>query len=140
MSQEKQVKVLVVDDEPSIRVLVQRALERNGFYADVASDGVEALGKLESEAFDLLILDLMMPRLNGFDVVEKLARNPNGLPKILVMTAASPSVLHDLPVHRVEKIITKPFEVQHLVASAMHLAASANGDAAAEETPPGGKR
>lgn len=119
----KQLRVLVVDDDASIRLLVKRALEKHGFFElDVAADGVEALRKLEEEHFDLLILDLMMPRLNGFDVVERLSRTGAEMPKILVMTAASPSVLRDLPVHRVEKIITKPFEIQTLISSALDVA------------------
>lgn len=124
---EKQVRVLVVDDEPSIRLLVSRALERNGFATDAASDGVEALQKLENGQFDLLILDLMMPRLNGLDVIEQLTESAGRPPKILVMTAASPSILRDLPVDRVQKIITKPFEIQTLIRSAID-AANAGGE------------
>lgn len=120
----KQLKVLVVDDEPSILKLVSRALQKNGFETEVASDGVEALTKLEAARFDLLILDLMMPRMNGFDVIEQLSENGERPPKILIMTAASPSILQDLPVDRVEKIITKPFELQTLIRSAFEAASA----------------
>ena len=119
---EKQIKCLVVDDDPSIRLLVQRALQKSGFEAATASDGVEALRMLEENDFDLLILDLMMPRLNGFDVVERLRSNASTTPKILIMTAASPNVLRDLPVDRVGKIISKPFELQTLISSAIAVA------------------
>jgi len=121
---EKQIKCLVVDDDPSIRLLVQRALQKSGFEAATASDGVEALRMLEENEFDLLILDLMMPRLNGFDVVERLRSNSSTTPKILIMTAASPNVLRDLPVDRVGKIISKPFELQTLISSAIAVAGS----------------
>jgi len=121
---EKQIKCLVVDDDPSIRLLVQRALQKSGFEAATASDGVEALRMLEENEFDLLILDLMMPRLNGFDVVERLRSNASTTPKILIMTAASPNVLRDLPVDRVGKIISKPFELQTLISSAIAVAES----------------
>ena len=121
---EKQIKCLVVDDDPSIRLLVQRALQKSGFEAATAADGVEALRMLEENEFDLLILDLMMPRLNGFDVVERLRSNASTTPKILIMTAASPNVLRDLPVDRVGKIISKPFELQTLISSAIAVAES----------------
>ena len=122
---EKKIKCLVVDDDPSIRLLVQRALQKSGFEAATAADGVEALKMLEENEFDLLILDLMMPRLNGFDVVERLSSNASSMPKILVMTAASPSVLRELPVDRVGKIIAKPFELQTLISSAIAVTESA---------------
>ena len=121
---EKQIKCLVVDDDPSIRLLVQRALQKSGFEAATAADGVEALRMLEENEFDLLILDLMMPRLNGFDVVERLSSNASTTPKILIMTAASPNVLRDLAVDRVGKIISKPFELQTLISSAIAVAES----------------
>lgn len=139
-SDDKQLKVLVVDDEPSIRLLVSRALQRNGFETDVASDGVEALEKLEQDRFDLLILDVMMPRLNGIDVIEQLSGNAERPPKILVMTAASPSVLRDLPAHRVEKIITKPFELQTLISSAIAAASAEPAEPEDAETLNAGSR
>lgn len=121
---EKKIKCLVVDDDPSIRLLVQRALQKSGFEASTAADGIEALQMLETGSFDLLILDLMMPRLSGFDVVERLRSNASTMPKILIMTAASPNVLRDLPADRVGKIISKPFELQTLISSAIAVAGS----------------
>ena len=111
-------RVLVVDDEPSIRLLVQRALELHGFEVGVAADGEEALRKLDESTFDLIILDLMMPRLDGFDVIEKLDGR-SAPPKVLIMTAASPSVLRELPEERVKSILAKPFEIHDLVRSAI---------------------
>lgn len=127
MGLETPKRVLVVDDDPAIRLLVERVLSKNGFEADTATDGAEALAKLEEHHFDLLILDLMMPRVNGFDVVEQLVQAGEKAPKILVMTAASPAVLRDFPRDRVEKIISKPFELQTLVNTALEATSAKNG-------------
>ena len=127
MVQSRPVRVLVVDDDPSIRTLVVRALQRNGFSVEAAKDGVEALSRLESETFDLLVLDLMMPRLDGFAVVDELCKRELTPPmKIMIMTAASPSILRQVPRQRVAKIITKPFDLHTLIESAKGLSATAN--------------
>ena len=112
-------RVLVVDDEPSIRLLVTKALERHGFVCDTAADGVDALHKLEGNTYDLMVLDVMMPRLDGFGVIEKISGEK--LPKVLIMTAASPAVLKQLPRDRVDGVITKPFDIRELIDSARTL-------------------
>jgi CheY-like chemotaxis protein len=81
-------RVLVVDDEPAIRLLVQRALEYRGFVVDTAADGVEALEKVRQWRPDLLLLDAMLPKLHGFEVARRLRSDPvtRSLP-IVIMTA-----------------------------------------------------
>ncbi len=116
------IRVLVVDDEPSIRLLVTRALEKKGFTVDSATDGVEALEKLSEQKYDLLVLDLMMPRLDGLGVIEQLGAAVQP-PKILVMTAASPAILHQIPRERVAGIIHKPFDLSTL----LHCAQTVSG-------------
>lgn len=127
LSAENSSRVLVVDDEPSIRLLVTRALEKRGFEVDSATDGVEALQKLSERRYDLLVLDLMMPRLDGLGVIEKLPEN-GAVPKILIMTAASPSVFHQIPRERVDGIISKPFELDSLIESAENLSGPSSDD------------
>jgi CheY-like chemotaxis protein len=122
MSAEKPARVLVVDDDPAIRTLVATALQRNGFFVEAAKDGVDALAQLENGHFDLLVLDLMMPKLDGFGVVDRLYQKGASVPKIMIMTAASPSVLRQVPGERVAKIITKPFDLSTLINSAKDLA------------------
>lgn len=65
-------RVLVVDDEPMVREVLARYLERDGFTVDLAVDGVDALQHLESVGADLVVLDLMLPRLDGFEVLRRL--------------------------------------------------------------------
>lgn len=81
-------RVLVVDDEPAIRLLVQRALEYRGFAVDTAGDGLEALEKARQWRPDLLLLDAMLPKLHGFEVARRLRSDPatHALP-IVIMTA-----------------------------------------------------
>jgi len=112
-------RVLVVDDEPAIRLLVTKALEKHGFKVESAVDGIDALHKLEQSTYDLMVLDVMMPRLDGFGVIEKIA-GPQA-PKVLIMTAASPAVLKQLPRDRVAGVITKPFDIRELVDSARSI-------------------
>jgi DNA-binding response OmpR family regulator len=81
-------RVLVVDDEPAIRLLAQRALEYRGFTVDTASDGMEALEKVRRWSPDLVLLDAMLPKLHGFEVARRLRSDPatRALP-IVIMTA-----------------------------------------------------
>ena len=62
-------RILVVDDEPNIREVVELYLRRDGFAVDVAADGEEALAIVEKQPPHLVILDLMMPRLGGLEVL-----------------------------------------------------------------------
>ena len=70
------VKILLVDDEPSIIKMVGKRLEFAGYQVVAAMDGQEALEKAQSELPDLIILDLMLPKLNGYSVCATLRRDP----------------------------------------------------------------
>jgi two-component system response regulator MprA len=111
----KKLRVLVTDDDPAIRTLVARVFARHGFEVVSASDGVEAIAKLDAESFDLLVLDLMMPRIDGIGVIKHLEKRGDNTPPILVMTAAVPDILRRLPPERVASIITKPFDLDELM-------------------------
>ena len=65
-------KILVVDDDQATRHLLRKVLTKAGFTASVAKDGVEALGALRAQRFDLLLLDVWMPRMNGIELLTKL--------------------------------------------------------------------
>lgn len=81
--------ILVVDDEPSVRSLLADILELEGYRVQVAEDGPTALMKMHRRAPDLVILDVMMPRMSGIDVLAEIRRDPEigGLP-VLMLTAA----------------------------------------------------
>lgn len=112
-------RALVIDDDAGIRVLVTRILERNGFEVEVARDGAEGIEKLASSDYGVIVLDLMMPRVDGTAVVKYLTLYyPEKLPNVIVTTAFGSSALEKVcpPVHH---FLEKPFDVAVLVAQAV---------------------
>ena len=108
-------KALVVDDDAGIRLMLQRVLARNQFDVEVALAGAEALEKLLAADYDVIVLDLMMPRITGQGVVEYLTRTrPDYIPRIVAVTAFGSRALAEIapPVGRV---IEKPFDLNHLL-------------------------
>jgi len=91
-------------------VIAQRA----GVLADEASDGVHCLELLDRNRYDLIVLDLAMPRLNGFDVVERL-RSRIRRPAVIVLTALGRSAFLDLDSDVVHCVLRKPFDVELLM-------------------------
>jgi len=83
-------KILAVDDEKHIVRLVQVNLERQGYEVITAYDGKEALQKVEEERPDLVVLDVMMPYMDGFEVLQNLRRNPStrDIPVIMLTAKA----------------------------------------------------
>lgn len=110
------MRVLVADDDEAIRALVMRLFARRGDEVEGAADGEAALALLDSSTFDLLILDLMMPRLDGIGVLTHLAKRPG--PPVIVMTAAIPSLAASVPREHVVAVLTKPFEIAKLISLA----------------------
>ena len=70
-------KILVVDDEQSILDMLTDLLEENGYESKTARDGKVALSLLEEEVFDLVLLDILIPHINGFELIEKLGSHPS---------------------------------------------------------------
>lgn len=105
-----------MEDDPAIRRLVKMVLERHGYRVDCASDGIEAVLKLGVVEYDAIILDLMMPNLDGFTFVNTLAEHdPDRLRRIIVTSAASPGVIRDR-MHGVPYgFLPKPFDIGELV-------------------------
>ena len=119
----KALRVLVADDEPAIRTLVGRVLQRAGFQPVEACDGQDAIERLDASDFDAVIIDLMMPRVDGYGVVEHLiGTKPEMIEKTIVMTAFPRAATKD-QLHHLCTIISKPFEVNELVALVRDCAA-----------------
>jgi two-component system response regulator MprA len=109
-------RVLVVDDDRAVRESLRRSLEFNGYDVALAADGAEALAGIAATAPDVVIMDVMMPRLDGIETTRALRSAGNDLP-ILVLTA------RDAVGDRVEGLdagaddyLTKPFALQELLA------------------------
>jgi len=109
-------QVIVVDDDPGLRTLFIAILERKGFTVDVASDGRAAFGQISRNPYSVILLDLMMPDVNGFELLERLAREcPSLLPRVIVMTGASRRVVQTLDTSRIWGLVRKPFDIDDLV-------------------------
>jgi DNA-binding response OmpR family regulator len=81
------VRILVVDDEPDTVGLIEITLKPAGFLIDKVFSAEEALDRIRSDSFDLLLLDVMMPDMDGFEIVEKLREESTPLPPFLFLTA-----------------------------------------------------
>jgi len=106
--------ILIVEDDPFIRKLLVSAFAREPLRVDTAVDGVDALEQLDRTAYAALLLDLMLPRMNGFEVLERLAlRHP--LPVIFVITAYDQATTERLDPKIVHAIVRKPFDLENVV-------------------------
>ena len=108
------ISILVVDDEPAIRALVAKIVERAGYRADVARDGADAIAKLEKNHYSVLIVDLMMPIMDGYAVVDWVKNHADHKPAIIVVSAADSAALRRFDGSVVHSIIRKPFDVDML--------------------------
>jgi CheY-like chemotaxis protein len=107
--------VLVVDDDDAIRRLVSMILSRDKLEVTTARDGGEALDHLARRAYSLILLDLMMPRFNGYDVLAHLkANSPTTLGHVILMTASSDADLARVDSSQLAGIIRKPFDIEEL--------------------------
>ena len=110
-------KILVVDDEPSIVRLMEFILARQGHEMLVAVNGEEALQKVRSEQPDLVLLDIMMPRIDGYEVARTLRADAEtaGMPIIMLSAKAQEEDIQKGIDVGVNEYITKPFSPEHLV-------------------------
>lgn len=83
---EIQKRILIVDDDTEIRELLEFDIGQSGYYIDSAKDGLEGLNKALNNSYDLIILDVMMPKMNGFDVCKNIRQAKLAVP-ILMLTA-----------------------------------------------------
>lgn len=111
-------RALVVDDDASIRILVTRILTRNGFVVESARDGAEAIEKVLEHDYNVITLDLMMPRIDGFAVMKYISEHrPELLRNVIVVTAYGPNVMEKV-CPSVVRIVEKPFDLNALLAEA----------------------
>ena len=136
-------KVLIVEDDSAIRTLVVAALKREPLEVHTAIDGLAALECVRANTYTVILLDLMMPRLNGFEFLESLDTVASAAqPVIIVMTAFDTASLRRLPANRVHAILHKPFDVERVVdlvrdcALSQRNAQASAEDAAAVAPPP----
>ncbi len=87
---DKTYKILLVEDEAPMAAVLQNKLKLSGYEIKVASNGQDALDTLKNEQFDLILLDLVMPKMDGFQVLEELQKNGNKTPVIVDSNLGQP--------------------------------------------------
>lgn len=108
VKQETEPLVLVVDDERHIVALLTELLEDEGYHVVSAYDGVDALELVRAHAPDLVLADIMMPRLDGLALFNSLRESNVALPVVLMSAAVTP-LTHEAP------YISKPFDLEELL-------------------------
>ena len=119
-------RILLVDDDPMITELVVDMLGIEGYDVDTATNGLEALQKLESQPYDLIITDLHMPKLDGSGFYRELsARKVHSLKRIIFLTGtAGESEEHRLVQETGVPVLMKPFNVDELIQLVRRLLSS----------------
>ena len=120
-------KILIVDDEPSIAKILRKQMEVAGFDVTVAVDGLDGLTKAKEGTHELIILDVMLPKMNGMEVCANLKADERlkNIP-ILMLTAKSQRKDQDEGLqHGANAFLTKPFQLEELLAKANALLAQA---------------
>ena len=110
------MRVLIIEDEKNLAETLQQMLKQNRFDSDAAFDGESGLSYAREGSYDLIILDVMLPKMNGFALVEQLRKEGDATP-VLMLTAKSSveDYVHGLDLGA-DYYLTKPFEMQELLA------------------------
>jgi two-component system chemotaxis response regulator CheY len=115
--------ILSVDDSKAIRDMIAFTLEPKGFRVVHAADGAEGLARVKAEAFALIITDLNMPVMNGFEFIENARKHPNGsgVPIVMLTTESKPEMKAKGKAAGATGWLSKPFDADTLVAVAKKL-------------------
>ena len=112
---EGQKRILIVDDDDEIRELLEFDIRSSGYFVDTAQDGLEGLNKALNNSYDLILLDVMMPKMNGFDVCKNIRAAKLAIP-ILMLTAKG--TIEDKTAGfdgGADDYLVKPFDVQEVL-------------------------
>lgn len=127
--------VLVVEDDETIRQFTRQVLLRNGFLVEVAVDGIAAVEKLAHVRYDAIVLDLMMPRMDGFGVLRFLQSIDASLLLKTVVATAYPRDAAKKELSGICRVIVKPFDAGRLLDAVQECVMTKGGDG-----PPAGSR
>jgi len=110
-------RILIADDEEDLRMLLKYQLEERGYEVLTAYDGLDAISICESEKPDLLLLDLMMPVMSGYDVTRKLRENPAtaGIPVVMLSAAGQGESIKEALQAGARDYLVKPVDTDKLV-------------------------
>lgn len=116
MSEPGKKSILIVEDDPGTQLLLATLMRRSGFETEVSSNGAQAIEALKRRAFDVLILDLMMPAVSGSDVIQFIGDGKRG-ERVVVCTAAGPRTSAGIDMRVVRAIVRKPFDIDELTST-----------------------
>jgi DNA-binding response OmpR family regulator len=116
MMSEQHKRVLVIDDDDGVRSVLVTALRQKPLLIDEASDGRRALELLAENAYAVVLLDLIMPNVDGFAVFDAIEKSAAVPPIVLVVTGADRSVINRLDSRRIHGIVRKPFDPEEIAA------------------------
>ena len=122
-------RILAVDDEPNIVRLIQVNLERQGYTVETANNGAQALAKIRENRPDLLVSDVMMPEMDGFELLSTIRRDPmlEDLPVIMLTAKAQDSNVMEGYSRGADMYLTKPFNPQELLQFVKRILSSNSG-------------
>jgi len=110
MKMKSSISVLVVDDEEMMRHLLDKILSREGYHILTAADGVQALEMLEKEEVDLIISDMKMPRMTGFELLKHVKQQHPNIGVIIMTAYGDTYTVKDALLLGADEYITKPFK------------------------------
>ena len=110
-------KIIVIEDDPDINKLISYSLRKEGFIVEQVFDGDEAVERLESEYFSIVILDIMLPGINGFDICKEIKESGNSSESFIIVVSAKSSSQDKLYAHILgaDCYLSKPFKVATLI-------------------------
>ena len=120
---------LIVDDDQGLQGLFTTLLSKNGFSVDCAPNGRAAFEQLRSHAYSVILLDLMMPDVSGFELIDRIKReSPSLLGRVIVLTGAPHRVIDGFDTKSLWGMIRKPFDIDDLVSSAVRCSDGKRSD------------
>jgi DNA-binding response OmpR family regulator len=108
------MRILVVEDERRMAEVLRQALTEEGYTVSVAMDGREGLSLAETGAFDLIVLDVMLPKLSGFEIARRLRANRNQTPLLMLTARDSTTDMVEGLDNGADDYLTKPFSLEVL--------------------------
>ena len=110
-------KVLIVDDEISIRTILGQMLKKSDFEAEVANDGVEALKKLKTSPFDIVVSDINMPNMDGVALLKKIKETYPNIPVVFITAFGKDKIIIEAMKVGLADFIEKPFKMDAVIST-----------------------
>jgi two-component system response regulator MprA len=111
--------ILVVDDDPDIREILRDRLESHGYTTGMATNGKEAIAALAAAHFDGMLLDIMMPEIDGLEVLRQARESYPDLPVVMMTASKKPSMIAQAVVDGAKEVLEKPLDPHRLKQTVM---------------------